>query len=67
MLPAGQLEALVLTLHDIGAIRFGQFTLHSGRNRPSTSICACWPPSRLLCARLRPPIAPYLRDYPLTS
>jgi len=34
MLPAGQLEALVLTLHDIGAIRFGQFTLHSGRTSP---------------------------------
>jgi orotate phosphoribosyltransferase len=34
MLPAGQREALVLTLHDIGAIRFGQFTLHSGRTSP---------------------------------
>ncbi len=34
MLPDGQLEALVLTLHDIGAIRFGQFTLHSGRLSP---------------------------------
>jgi len=34
MIPAGQLEALVLTLHDIEAIRFGQFTLHSGRKSP---------------------------------
>ena len=34
MLPAGQLEALVLTLYDIGTIRFGQFTLHSGRKSP---------------------------------
>lgn len=34
MLPARQLEELVLTLHDIGAIRFGQFTLHSGRTSP---------------------------------
>ena len=34
MLLAGQIEALVLTLHDIGAIRFGQFTLHSGRKSP---------------------------------
>ncbi len=34
MIPAAQLEALVLILHDIGAIRFGQFTLHSGRISP---------------------------------
>ena len=34
MLPAEQLEALVLKLHDIGAVRFGQFTLHSGRISP---------------------------------
>lgn len=31
MLPADQLESLVLTLHDIGAVRFGRFELHSGR------------------------------------
>lgn len=34
MLPAGQLESLVLTLHDIGAVRFGRFELHSGRKSP---------------------------------
>lgn len=34
MIPADQLENLVLKLHDIGAIRFGQFTLHSGRISP---------------------------------
>jgi uridine monophosphate synthetase len=34
MLPADQLESLVLTLHDIGAVRFGRFQLHSGRTSP---------------------------------
>ncbi len=34
MLPADQLEALVLTLHDISAVRFGRFELHSGRTSP---------------------------------
>lgn len=34
MLPAEQLEALVLALHDIQAVRFGQFELHSGRTSP---------------------------------
>ena len=34
MLPADQLESLVLMLHDIGAVRFGQFELHSGRTSP---------------------------------
>lgn len=34
MLPADQLESLVLTLHDIGAVRFGRFELHSGRTSP---------------------------------
>ena len=31
MLPPDHLESLVLTLHDIGAVRFGRFELHSGR------------------------------------
>ncbi len=34
MLPADQLESLVLTLHDIGAVRIGRFELHSGRMSP---------------------------------
>lgn len=34
MLPADQLEALIVTLHDIGAVRFGDFVLHSGRHSP---------------------------------
>lgn len=34
MLPAEQLESLALTLHDIEAVRFGSFTLHSGRTSP---------------------------------
>jgi uridine monophosphate synthetase len=32
--PAEQLEALVLLLHEIGAVQIGQFTLHSGRQSP---------------------------------
>lgn len=34
MLPVDQLESLVLTLHDIGAVRIGRFELHSGRMSP---------------------------------
>jgi uridine monophosphate synthetase len=34
MLPAEQLESLAITLHDIGAVRFGEFALHSGKNSP---------------------------------
>lgn len=34
MLPAEQLESIVVSLHDIGAVRFGQFKLHSGRVSP---------------------------------
>ncbi len=34
MLPADQLVSLVLTLHDIGAVRIGRFELHSGRMSP---------------------------------
>jgi uridine monophosphate synthetase len=34
MQPADQLESLILTLHDIGAVRFGDFVLHSGRRSP---------------------------------
>jgi orotate phosphoribosyltransferase len=34
MLPAEQLDTLALTLHDIEAVRFGTFTLHSGRTSP---------------------------------
>lgn len=34
MLPADILEALIVTLHDIGAVRFGDFVLHSGRHTP---------------------------------
>lgn len=33
-LPVAQLEALALTLFDIGAVRLGQFKLHSGRTSP---------------------------------
>jgi uridine monophosphate synthetase len=33
-LPSAQLESIALTLHDIGAVRFGHFTLHSGRKSP---------------------------------
>jgi uridine monophosphate synthetase len=34
MLPAGKLDAFVASLHDIGAVRFGHFKLHSGRVSP---------------------------------
>jgi orotate phosphoribosyltransferase len=34
MLPVEQLTSLTLTLHSIGAVRFGTFTLHSGRTSP---------------------------------
>ncbi len=34
MLPAKQLEAVIVALHDIGAVRFGDFKLHSGRHSP---------------------------------
>lgn len=34
MLPVDQLESLVLTLNDIGAVRIGRFELHSGRMSP---------------------------------
>lgn len=34
MLPAEQLDAVTLSLHDIGAVRFGDFRLHSGRHSP---------------------------------
>lgn len=34
MLSAGQLDAVVVSLHEIGAVRFGQFKLHSGRISP---------------------------------
>jgi uridine monophosphate synthetase len=34
MLPAKQLEAVIIALHDIGAVRFGHFKLHSGRQSP---------------------------------
>jgi uridine monophosphate synthetase len=34
MLPAQHLESLALTLFDIKAVRFGSFTLHSGRVSP---------------------------------
>jgi len=34
MLPAKQLDAVVVSLHDIGAVRFGDFKLHSGRHSP---------------------------------
>ena len=34
MLPAEQLESVVLSLHEIGAVRFGEFKLHSGRVSP---------------------------------
>lgn len=34
MLPVDQLESLVLTLNDIGAVRIGRFKLHSGRMSP---------------------------------
>jgi uridine monophosphate synthetase len=34
MRPADELESLILTLHDIGAVRFGDFVLHSGRRSP---------------------------------
>jgi orotate phosphoribosyltransferase len=34
MLPAGQLETIVESLHEIGAVRFGEFKLHSGRISP---------------------------------
>jgi uridine monophosphate synthetase len=33
-LPAGQLETIVESLHEIGAVRFGEFKLHSGRISP---------------------------------
>jgi uridine monophosphate synthetase len=32
--PAAELESLALTLFDIGAVRFGEFSLHSGRKSP---------------------------------
>jgi uridine monophosphate synthetase len=35
MLPVDQLESLVLTLNDIGAVRIGRFKLHSGLMSPS--------------------------------
>jgi len=34
LMPAEQLESLVITLYDIGAVRFGKFQLHSGRTSP---------------------------------
>jgi orotate phosphoribosyltransferase len=34
MLSTERLESLVLTLHDIEAVRFGRFVLHSGRTSP---------------------------------
>ena len=34
MSPLKGLDAVILSLHDIGAVRFGQFKLHSGRMSP---------------------------------
>lgn len=34
MLPAQQLDAVIISLHDIGAVRLGDFKLHSGRHSP---------------------------------
>ncbi|HSG18710.1 MAG TPA: orotate phosphoribosyltransferase [Anaerolineae bacterium] len=34
MLPVEQLDSIVLAFHEIGAVRFGQFKLHSGRVSP---------------------------------
>jgi orotate phosphoribosyltransferase len=34
MLPAEQLAAVIVAFHDIGAVRFGDFKLHSGRHSP---------------------------------
>jgi orotate phosphoribosyltransferase len=34
ILPAEQLESLVLLLYEIGAVQIGNFTLHSGRQSP---------------------------------
>ena len=34
MLPAEQQDSIVLSLHKIGAVRFGEFKLHSGRVSP---------------------------------
>jgi orotate phosphoribosyltransferase len=34
MLPAEQLDAIALSLHEIEALRFGEFKLHSGRLSP---------------------------------
>jgi uridine monophosphate synthetase len=34
MLPTDQIETLVISLFDIGAVRFGKFVLHSGRTSP---------------------------------
>jgi uridine monophosphate synthetase len=34
MLPVEQLNSIVISLHEIGAVRFGEFRLHSGRFSP---------------------------------
>jgi orotate phosphoribosyltransferase len=34
MLPAEQWDSITLSLHEIGAVRFGEFKLHSGRVSP---------------------------------
>ncbi len=34
IIPAEQLDSLVLLLYEIGAVQIGQFTLHSGRQSP---------------------------------
>jgi uridine monophosphate synthetase len=34
MLPVKQLDSIVISLHEIGAVRFGEFKLHSGRISP---------------------------------
>lgn len=54
-----ELETLVLKLHDIGAIRFGDFILHSGRKSPiyiDLRLLASFPEALRMVAKVYRPL-----------